>query len=409
MSRVQCRGVPMVRAREAEDPAARPPFAGLRIVELGGAVPAAAATKRFSDLGADVVKVEPPGGAALRRLRPFPEDRPHSGSGTFHVALDTGKRSLLLDTGTPSGREVLQRLATRADLVVSDLPATRARALRALFGESEAAPSLITITPHGLEGPFAGRLENDASLFGWSTRAFNQRPPGAPERGPLRYAPFLAEVQVGCTAAAVAAAVVWARRRDGIRRVVDLSAVEALTGNVDSTFFLHAMTGTAQTYPRPGATGARTYGCLDGHVLMLQVDREPALSRVRAVVGAHETEADGGAPVEDLLRPWLAARTKQEAFEAFQEGGVIAAPILDASELLSDPQAVARGSYVRVPHPTLGETTIAGPPFRVAAGGDALWEARPAPAPGQHTVAILGELGYTPAEQVALTRAGVTL
>ncbi len=399
----------MVRASASGDPGSGPPFAGLRIVELGGAVPSAAATKRFSDLGADVVKVEPPGGAPLRRLRPFPGDRPHPESGAFHTALDTGKRSLLLDTRMPSGREVLRRLAATADLLVSDLPVGQARALRDLLDDRESGPSIVAITPHGLDGPFAGRRENDASLFGWSTRAFNQRLPGVPDRGPLRYAPFLAEVQVGATAAAVAAAVVWARRRDGVRRFVDLSAVEALTGNVDSAFFLYAMTGTAETYPRPTDTGARTYPCRDGHVLMLQVDREPARSRLRVLVGAGGPGESGDSPVEELLRPWLEARTKQEAFESLQEAGVIAAPILDASELLSDPQAVARGSYVRVPHPTLGEMTIAGPPFRVASGDGGGWAARPAPALGADTAVLLSELGYAPAEQIALARAGVAL
>ena len=88
---------------------------------------------------------------------------------------------------------------------------------------------------------------------------------------------------------------------------------------------------------------------------------------------------------------------------------MIAAPILDASELLSDPQAVARGSYVRVPHPTLGEMTIAGPPFRVASGDGGGWAARPAPALGADTAVLLSELGYAPAEQIALARAGVAL
>ncbi len=397
----------MGRARASGDTAGGPPFAGLRVVELGGAVPSAAATKRFSDLGAEVVKVEPPGGAPLRRLRPFPEDRPGLDRGAFHLALDTGKRSLLLDLGTGSGREVLGRLAAGSDLLVSDLPAAQARRLRPRLEEGESGPSTVWITPHGLEGPFAGRRENDASLFGWSTRAFNQRLPDAPDRGPLRYAPFLAEVQVGATAAAAAAAAVWGRRQDGLRRVVDLSAVEALAGNVDSAFFLYALTGTAETYPRPADLGARTYACRDGHVLMLQVDRDPARSRVRALVGAAGSGPARGPSVEEALRSWLAARTKQEAFVSLQRAGVIAAPILDASELLSDPQATARGSYVRIPHPALGETTIAGPPFRVASGAGAPWEARPAPGPGADTAALLTELGYAPEEQIALARAGV--
>lgn len=107
------------------------PLGGMVVIEVGDGVAVGCATKQFSDFGADVVKVERPGGGELRRLPPFPEDRPHVDTGGFHLTLDTGKRSLALGVDTPSGHEVLQRLSARADLVVIELPPALARSARA--------------------------------------------------------------------------------------------------------------------------------------------------------------------------------------------------------------------------------------------------------------------------------------
>ncbi|MDO9446223.1 MAG: CoA transferase, partial [Dehalococcoidia bacterium] len=87
------------------------PFSGVRVVEVGGTVAVAGATKSLSDYGATVVAVEPRVGGEVRRLGPFPGDLPHLDRGAFHLALNTGKRSVALDHASASGLEVLGALA----------------------------------------------------------------------------------------------------------------------------------------------------------------------------------------------------------------------------------------------------------------------------------------------------------
>lgn len=388
------------------------PLRGVRVIEVGGGVAGAAATKTFSDYGADVVTVEAQRGGLVRRLPPFPRDEPHLDRGAFHLALNTGKRSVVLDATTPSGLEVLGRLFGLSHLVILDVPPAAAQTMLELVRDD--GPSTVTITPHGLEGPYAQRRENDASTFAWTTRMHRHAIEG---RTPLRYAPQLAAMQVGQTAAAVSVAAVWSREHEGERRDIEVTGVEALSGNVDTYFILWSFTGAEQPRP-PGQSKtlypAGNYRCKDGWV-MFAASGERFFLRLIEAIGHPELRTDPRfATAEaktqhwdafmEYLGPWLEARTRHEVFTQLQAFGVMVAPTLDVAELLTEPQAVARGSFVSVEGTAAGAITLAGPPFRLADG----FVARPAPRFGEHTAEVLGEAGYSVDEQLALFRAGVT-
>ncbi|MEE8422190.1 MAG: CaiB/BaiF CoA-transferase family protein [Dehalococcoidia bacterium] len=390
------------------------PFSGVRLIEAGGTVAVAAATKTFSDFGADVIKVEPLDGGTMRRLPPFPDDRPHIDRGAFHLALDTGKRSIALDLTTPSGREVVAALAASAELLVQELPPDVAEAVLHATGEDASRASTVTITPHGLDGPFRERLENDMSMFAWTTRMHRHAVAGDE---PLRYGPQVPTVQIGATAAAAGAAALWRKTQHGERTDIEVAGVEALAGNVDSFFVIWSIAGI--DLPRGGglskqAYPAGNYACGDGYVLFA-AQGEPFFSRLCAGIGHPEltedprfsTPAEKATHWDDFMQyldPWLRARTRNEVFTELQRFGVMVAPVLEVPDVLTDPQAVARGSFVEVEQPGAGTTTLAGPPFKL----DGAWQARPAPRLGEHSADVLDDLGYSRDEQIALFRAGVT-
>ena len=389
------------------------PLAGMRVIEVGGTIAVGAATKQFSDFGADVVRVEPPTGGELRRTPPFSDDRPHLDTGAYHLALDTGKRSLVLDLETPSGREVLGRLCSGAQLLFVQLPPEQAERVLSVV-DAESGPSTIAISAHGLDGPYAGRAENDMSMFAWTTRMYRHAVEAEGE--PLRYAPNVATIQVGATAAAVGLGAAWGQAHDGTRRHVDVSGVEALAGNVDTGYVDWVLLGTERR-----ARGRMTenypignYACKDGYV-MFAATLGPQFQRLCTAIGHPElvddprfnepiAKSQHWADFMEYLGPWLDARTRSEVFHEMQAHRVMVAPVLDMSEVADDPQARARGAFVAVEQPLVGPVTIHGAPFQM----EEAWAARPSPRFGEHGTEILDALGYSRDEQIALFRAGVT-
>lgn len=394
------------------------PFDGARVVEVGDSVAVAAAGKQFSDFGAQVVKVERPAGGELRRLAPFADDRPHLETGGMHLALDTGKRSLALDISTASGREVLTRLASGADLLLIELPPADAERALDAGRRGAPAPSTVAITPHGLTGPYRDRHESEMSVFAWSARMARQRPADGP---PLRYAPHTVAMQVGFTAAAAGGAALWDRERGGSRRDIDISAVEAHAGNVDTGFTAWSLnqgiapvsaTRSVRIFP------VGTYRCRDGFV-QFTAGEPPFFQRSCAAIGHPEwpmdprfrdpaTREEYHDDYMEVFLPWLGERSKQQVFREMQDHGVLCTPVLSVGEAVAEPVATARRSFVAVEQPVVGEMLLAGAPFRLGGIESDAWRALPAPRLGEHNAELLDELGYSRDEQIALFRAAVT-
>ena len=395
------------------------PLNGLKIIEIGGTVSVSAAGKKFSDFGANVIKIEPPLVSEVRKIAPFPDDIFHIDKGAVHLAFDTSKRSIVIDHLTNSGKEIIQRLGKDADLIIMDIPVTEAQDLINLFKDGDNfLTNIVTITPHGMTGPYKDRVENDLTLFGWSTRSHRHSIAG---REPLRYGPYAGVVQIGSTAAAVGMAAVWSKLKEGTTRLVDVSGVEALMGNVDSGFFLWAVNGALQPRSAGQSSGlypSGAYKCKDGYMLF-SAGRDPVYSRLCNAIGRPDLATDKRFtdPEEKpknfeifkkILEDWLSTRTKYEAFDELQEKGVMCCPVLDASELENDPQSVYRKSYITRNQDGIGDITIAGPPFRMNGLHSDAWESKPAPNVSEHTTEILQEHGYGTQEIIALFRAGVT-
>lgn len=396
-------------------PAGSQPLSGLTVVEVGGSIPVAAATKLFSDYGAQVLKVEPLRGGALRRVGPFRGDVPDLELGAFHYTLDTGKRSVVVDLETPSGLEVFSRLAGAADIVFTHESAELTHRLLAEVRALDRRPHTVMLADQGLEGPYAARRENGSTLLAWSGRMRQHSLPG---EEPLRYAPYVPEMQWGATAGAIGLACAWSGDHGGEVREVEVSGIEAMAGNVD-TWFLHWEFMGAEWPRQAGQSNTSyptgTYRCADGYVVFASAN-PPFFHRLFEAIGRPEliTDPRFATPTAkvghfqeffEILDPWLRERTRDEVFTHLQSHGVMVAPLLDISEVVTDRQSVARGSFVEHGLADGSKTILGGPPYRLQ--GEA-WQAHPAPRLGADTDAILQELGYTTEERLALFRAGIT-
>jgi crotonobetainyl-CoA:carnitine CoA-transferase CaiB-like acyl-CoA transferase len=169
---------------------------------------------------------------------------------------------------------------------------------------------------------------------------------------------------VGSTAAAAGIAAVWSQEHEGERRDIEVSAVEALAGNVDSFFVVWSFGGAEM--PRTGgqskvAYPAGNYRCGDGYV-MFAAAGERFFARLCEGIGHPELLTDPRFATPDAkalhwadfmtyLEPWLLARTRQQVFEELQAYGVMVAPTLEVPDFARDPQTLARSSLVQVEQP----------------------------------------------------------
>ena len=204
------------------------PLAGVRVLDCATEIAGPYAAKLLVEGGADVLKIEPPGGDPLRSWTASHQQLPEGESGALFQFLNASKRSLVLDVDTPEGREELLDLAAHADLVIESLPPARARELAldaATFQQRNPATSLVSITPWGRSGPYADRPATEFTLqAAVGSTAYR----GLPERGPVAAGGRIGEWVAGTYAGLGALGACLAARQTGRGRHIDVSMFECL-------------------------------------------------------------------------------------------------------------------------------------------------------------------------------------
>ncbi len=362
---------------------------GLRVLELGGEIAAPYATKLLADLGADVVKVEPPGGDPLRHWSPFPDDADHAG--VLFAALNGGKRSAGVDLADPAGVTWLRAALGGADVVVESLGAGGLEAIgvETFVSDARRVPlAVVRISDVGQEGPYVGRPTSPLilqALGGWVGSH------GVPEISPVQVGGRLHEYTAGSFAAA-AALTAWRAARLGQEPVVvDLSIIECLVGTLAyPNLVMEDMLAAglpppmSRHFPLPGIVRCRD-GWVGINALTAQHFMDACAMTELDEFAKRQPELAPGGPLLDefyaRLEPWLLARDAAEVVELSQAFRVPAAPVGDGRMLLDYAQFRERPFFV-----TEDGVTMPGPPYRL--GGTPAARRGPAPDAGQ--------LGATP-------------
>ena len=394
---------------------------GLTVVELGHRFAASYAAKLMADLGADVIKVEPPAGDPVRGLPPFAGGQPHpEKSGTF-LYLNCNKRGVTLDVADPRGCAVLDRLLGEADILVHDYPAATAEAAGITWERiSGLNPRLImaSITPFGLSGPYRNFNAYDltlASAGGWTTV---NGMPGDPSMPPLRAFGHQTAYQAGVNAAvATMGAAVW-RLKSGKGQHIEVSAQECISSILELTYVTWPYMGVEVVrYGQRPMHPIDFFECKDGWIFVLCLEEKQWRSFVEMMGNPEwaEWEVFANAFVRasnwDALKPfiaeWVAGWTVDELYRAAQAKRIPFAPVSTMTDLLDSPHLKARGFFAEIAHPQAGTAKYPGAPYKLAGTP---WEIRsPAPMLGQHNAEVLGErLGMTADELNELRTAGVT-
>jgi len=392
------------------------PLAGVRVLDISAVISGPFACQMLAELGADVVKIEPPDGDTQRRIGPSRS----SGMGHIFMNSNRGKRALGLDLKQPAGRDVLFRLARSADVLLFNM---RARAMERL-GISYAAlsrinPRLIYVGLFGFgqDGPYADKPAYDDLIQSVSSLAqiMARKLGSTPQYVPLA----MADRNAAMNAAMAITAALYEREKSGLGQSIEIPMFE----NMVATLMADHLGGLSfepalgdPGYARLLAAGRKPYKTRDGYIAAMPfTDRH--WQRLYEVTGRSAEFAQDKRlhsmqlrnehvdAIYSELEQLLASDTTAYWFQKLEEADVPAMPVNDLEGLFDDPHLKAVDFFPREAHPTEGALRRTRYPNRWSRSQPE--PTRPAPRVGQHSAELLREAGFGPDEVDELLRQGV--
>ncbi|GJD88872.1 MULTISPECIES: CaiB/BaiF CoA transferase family protein [Methylobacterium] len=389
------------------------PLSGIRVLELGQLIAAPFAARLMAEFGAEVIKVEPPGeGDPLRKWRKM-----HEGTSLWWYLQSRNKKSIAVNLKSPEGLDVVRRLAQSADVVIENFRPGGLEKLGLGWDVLSALnPNLVMvrISGYGQTGPY-----RDRPGFGAIGEAMGgiRYTTGSPEAPPARVG-----VSIGDTLASLHGvmgalmALLRVKMGQGAGQVIDVSLVESVFNVMESLVPEYDLLGEVRTRSGgalPGITPSNTYPTKDGGYVVIAGNSDPIFRRLMTMIGRADLAEDPAlrsndgrsrqaAMLDGVISDWSAARTVEEALAALDAADVPAGRIYSVADIVADPHYQARamilsadlpgGQQVKMPGivPKLSETP-----------GEVRWQG---PALGEHTDAVLGDLGLD-AEGIARLRA----
>jgi crotonobetainyl-CoA:carnitine CoA-transferase CaiB-like acyl-CoA transferase len=358
----------------------------VRIVELSEAVAGEYCGKLLADFGAEVVKVERPGGSPTRAIGPFAGDEPGPERSGLFAYLNTNKRSVTLDLGGDAGREALARLVAASDVVIDDHGAHWLAGVGLdLTRVEQDQPALILcgVTPFGWDAPRERAHATDMTVIQSSGWGFHTPSAADPARPPLNAAGrFLPSYEAGLEGALCVAASLVDLGRTGRGRTIDVSMQEVMASRVD--YVLGQMVaGDMDVGPERDRFDlggpASILPCRDGFIYvwmsapshwqgLRQLLGDPAwMAEFPADWLERGLTPERIARCREGLTGWLATRGKEEAAEAAQAVGITLVPVNDAGDLPGSAQLRHRGFFAELDHPVIGRAAYPTVPYRLSA------------------------------------------
>ncbi len=374
------------------------PLAGVRILDLSRILAGPYATMMLADLGAEVIKIEPPGGDDTRTWGP-----PFGGGeAAYFLAVNRGKKSVVLNLKTEEGSRALARLIASSDVLVENFrPGTLARLGFAPEEVQGRHPGLIwcSVSAYGQYGPLSSKPGYDAVMqgeAGWMGLT------GPPEGPPTKLGASLADICAGMMASSGILAALFARERDGCGRRVDVALFDSVVATLCYQAQGYLLTGEEPVRSgnnHPSLTPYESFEAADGHVIVAvgndalwkrfcevaapELDRpefEKNPDRVR-----HRAELRG------LLEAVFRARGVAEWERMLDEAGIPVGRVRSVAEILNSPQLKARGMVVDREHPAIGSLRLVGSPVQF--DGENHTAPLPPPLRGEHTEDVLDAIG----------------
>jgi len=373
------------------------PLAGLRVLELGSLVAGPFCGKTLADFGAEVIKIEPPGeGDPLRKWR-----RLRNGTSLWWQVQSRNKRSVTCDLRRPEGQEIVRRLARASHIVVENF---RAGALEKWNLGWEALSRqnpklvLVRISGYGQSGPYRERPGFAAIAEGMAGFRYIT---GFPDRPPAR-----PNLSIGDTIASLHGVIgALMALHSGKGQVVDVALYEAMFNCMESLLpeydaggFVRERSGSTL----PGIAPSNLYPCKEGYVLIAG-NADSLYRRLMGAIGREDlrddpalARNDGRAAqmerIDAAISQWTSKKDQKEVLDAMEKAEVPAGRIYSAADIAADPHFAARGMIQEVIAGDGAPLKVPGIVPKLSATPGAIRS--PAPKLGEHTDAVLKELGY---------------
>jgi len=408
-------------AGETRESLARDCLGHLRVLELCNLVAGPYCGKLLADLGAEVIKIEPPGvGDAARRRGPFPGDDPHPEKSALYLYLNTNKLGVTLDVTTESGRGVFRQLVRQSDVLVEDNAPAVMEGLGLTYGDLRKINErlvVVSLTPFGQIGPYRGFRAHELNCFHAGGEGYLLPiESDLPDREPVRGGGLEADCICGLCAALGGLGAVYTMKATGKGQHVDVAKQEVLMAMVGLDMCVYTYSSTVRTRHSRGAILPTPVSCRDGYT-MITPWPDPAwqaFARVMNKTAWVEDERFQGVikrreQAEEIsaeVREWASRYEKQDLFHRLQGNGVAAAPVNTAADIVESPQMQARGFFREIDRSHVGNMAYPFVPYVFSATPCRL--RRPAPLLGQdNEVVFCGRLGYGPRDLAAMVEAGV--
>ncbi len=395
-------------------------LSGIRILDLTQFEAGTTCTQFLGWLGADVIKIEPPGGEQSRRNRPEVPGL----DAMFFLVFNSNKRSVTIDLKNPDGKALFLKMVERADVVVENFAPGLMEKLGLDYDQLRATnPRIIMarIKGFGLSGPYSEYKSFD--MIAQATGGV-MSVTGFPDREPIRCGAAIGDTGTGVhTAAAIMAAYIQ-RQRTGQGQLVEVAMQETVANLLRGRFVDHYREGKPSERRGNGLLGGvpgGAYPCAPGgsndYAYIYAQPINPGMWRDFAIaIGREDLLADPRCKdaktrwehreaLNEIIRAWTGTRTKHEVMAILGKAGVPCGATLDTGEILDDPHLNARGQIHTIEHATRGRFRLPGCPVHLSASKA---PTSPPPLAGEHTAEVLAEvLGLSTGEVEKLRAQGV--
>ncbi len=395
---------------------------GIRILDLTRIFSGPYCSMLFADMGAEVIKIEPPGGEIIRDNPPMvkegeggPDDRSRSG---YFLTLNRNKYGITLNLKHPKGVGIFKELVKIGDVVLENYAPGVMKRLGIdypVLRDINPRTIMCSISGFGQWGPNSERIAFDVTSQAMSGLMSIT---GYPDSPPTRVGTSLGDVNASAHAAFAIMTALWQREKSGVGQYIDCSMQEAMVSILEGaivrwTIGKELLTPIGSHNPHDAPMGA--YKCKDGYIIIATVGDEHWHRFCRAI-GRPEWASDPEYRTKrqrwekklilaEEIEKWTANYTVREAGEILDRERVANSPILNIQQVVDDPHLNARGYFVEVEHPIIGKAKIPGIPFKLSETPGEV--ERPSPLVGEHNELILGKyLGISSAEVKQLKEEG---